>query len=518
MNFDKVYTVMGEGTKESFLRALLVKLAQNNDTPVDVVKCKFGEVQEAILEVLHCSAHVEYDVSASIGYNREEQYIEQERYYDDDLKKWRTKNVIKTRTVTDWSPYSAHGCSGDAVATSINKTLEGKYSGFFAHSVDGAIASLKPENIVEEGEAVVCSSALESAKKYCVFIAHDLPGDNQRDVRYNDNVTINDISCYRLPVYFVEFIYNGVKYYAAGYACGRFSIECEYPINEQKVDLKAEGEKVAKPFKIGAIAGWAVYGVFTLLSAILCWFGVSWLWVFSIVGLVATIVLSVKRDKTYNKKVEALGAGIADAKRQETDKALASAGYESLSAEESKGFDDGTNIELAKKASRELTKKAPFIIFSVLLVIIIISSLAIGITMNNDKKSKALHTAEHFSIQVTSKTQEYDPNVSKYINGCYYIYFTYKVESKEIGCEYMEVRTTIYDKNDKEIGTLKTSLENMNLDADSSKSYTTYLQDNQPGKNDNTFFIAVYNAEYSELRFETEIMTIMFSDGKYWRK
>lgn len=517
MNFDKVYTAKKERSKESFLRALLVKLAQNEETPADVVKCKFGEVQEAVLEVLYCSAHVEYDVSASIGYDRQEQYIEQERYYDNDLKQWRTKDVIKTRTVTDWRPYSSHG-SGDSVATSTNRTLEGKYSGFFAYGADGTIASLKPENIAEKGEAVVSSSALESAKRYCAWRTHDsLPGDRQKDERYSDNVTVNDISCFRLPVYLVEFIYNGAKYYAAGYACGDYAVECEYPKNEQKVDLKAEGEKVAKPFKIGAIVSWVVYGVFTLLSAILCWFGVSWLWVFSIVGLVAAIVLTVKRDKTYNGKVEALGSGIANAKRQEIDKALASAGYERLSAEESKHFDSRINTsELTKEARRGSIRKGPFIGFSILLVIIIIASLVIGVTVSNNKKSEALHTAEQFSIQVTSKTQEYNPNVSPYINGCYYIYFTYKVDSKEIGCEYMQVRTTIYDKNNKEIGTLKTSLENMNLDSNSSKSYTTYMQDNQPEKNNNTFFIAVYNAKYSELRFETEIVAIQFSDGKYW--
>ena len=37
MDFDKVYTVNKEHSKEQFIRAAMIKLASNPETPVDVV-------------------------------------------------------------------------------------------------------------------------------------------------------------------------------------------------------------------------------------------------------------------------------------------------------------------------------------------------------------------------------------------------------------------------------------------------------------------------------------------------
>ena len=42
------------------------------------------------------------------------------------------------------------------------------------------------------------------------------------------------------------------------------------------------------------------------------------------------------------------------------------------------------------------------------------------------------------------------------------------------------------------------------------------LSDNQPEKNNNTFFIAMYNANASELTYKFEVESINFSDGKYY--
>lgn len=74
MDFDKVYTVNKEHSKEQFIRAAMIKLASNPETPVDVVKADFGEVKESVKEVILCAGHVEADYTASIGYDRQEQY------------------------------------------------------------------------------------------------------------------------------------------------------------------------------------------------------------------------------------------------------------------------------------------------------------------------------------------------------------------------------------------------------------------------------------------------------------
>lgn len=133
MKFDSVYKVQKEITKETFLRAALIEIAKASETPIDVVNSEFGEVRESVKEVMLCSAHVESDYTASIGYDRKEQYQTTERKQLSEGDWYTCKGVqkratykgsyevdcIKERTVTDWQPYSGH-IAGDAVCVEMN--------------------------------------------------------------------------------------------------------------------------------------------------------------------------------------------------------------------------------------------------------------------------------------------------------------------------------------------------------------------------------------------------------------
>lgn len=48
MEFNKVVTVKKEHSKEQFLRAAMIKLASDIETPIDAVKADFGEVKESV--------------------------------------------------------------------------------------------------------------------------------------------------------------------------------------------------------------------------------------------------------------------------------------------------------------------------------------------------------------------------------------------------------------------------------------------------------------------------------------
>ena len=67
---------------------------------------KFEKIQKKDVQFLEIDANYTGSYSASIGYDRKEQYIDHEKHYDYQLQREVTKEVVKERTVTDWRPIS----------------------------------------------------------------------------------------------------------------------------------------------------------------------------------------------------------------------------------------------------------------------------------------------------------------------------------------------------------------------------------------------------------------------------
>lgn len=177
---------------------------------------------------------------------------------------------------------------------------------------------------------------------------------------------------------------------------------------------------------------------------------------------------------------------------------------------------DGKIKELTELKNAEIKRKKnrkKIIIGCILAVIAIIIISIVGSTLH----SNYVHSPERISTKIVSKSQEYNPDVSPYLNGCYYIYLDYEITcNSEAGVDYLEIITDV-SVNGEEIGSIKSSLESMNLSNGETKTFSTYLQDNQPEENENYFFIDLYNANFLSLSFEYEIQSILFSDGHYWR-
>lgn len=199
MEFNKVVTVKKEHSKEQFLRAAMIKLASDIETPIDVVKADFGEVKESVKEVILCTAHVESDYTASIGYDRQEQYQTTESKFLSEGDWYTCKgvqkradrsgsyqvDVIKTRTVTDWQPYSGH-IGGDATCVAMNGSEE-----YSEGRLIDVIKSTKDESVVEKGEAIVSPVGLKEVKENCRGVVEsriDFPGDHYKDVHSNASV------------------------------------------------------------------------------------------------------------------------------------------------------------------------------------------------------------------------------------------------------------------------------------------------------------------------------------------
>lgn len=297
--FNEIYTVKKELTDDQFLRALLIELATDKHSPNDICTANFGEIRESTREVMVCAAHVELDYSASVGYDRKEEYYEKEKKYDPKLGTDVMVDVKKTRTVTDWHPHSGH-TSGDSVCAAFND--DESQSPQDSNRIANILRSVDKDNIDRTGEAEVNAEGLKAVKNNCMCAIKQkikYPGDHIRSVNETGTATINKLSCYKLPYYRVDFNYNGEDYHASGFACGKPNAETQRPKNN--VDINAAAREKVKPLKRGLIACLAACGVSFVLAIVLGMFDIAaWTWAFVPVTLVAAVILWVIGNKKYN--------------------------------------------------------------------------------------------------------------------------------------------------------------------------------------------------------------------------
>ncbi len=501
MEFGAVFTVKKEIEKEEFLRQLLINLGNNAETPVDVVNAEIGEVQESIREVILCTAQVSGTCTASVGYDRQEPYIDYETYKEKVGDKYITRQrpVTKYRTVTDWQLFNTV-YSGEATCAADNSD---EY--ISCGDIELALKTIAEDSIVTKGEAIVSQKGLARAIRACETTVEirevRFPGDRQKDKRYNSTSNVQSVSCFRLPFYEVTFTYEGKEYTASGFACGRLSVHNDVP--KKTVDIEAEAKRMTETFEKSSKTAWlSCFGALAV-SALACFvLKFCWLWPVAIAALVYACITNKKYHSEYKKSADMLSSDLANAKIDALKEALVKYGYKELrDAEVSK-------TEIASKTSpkppKSFTGKA--VLCAILSVVVMISSFV----TNN----KNLHSPKQVNINVANKEVEYDPDASPYVNGCYYIHLDFEVEAKKTGVEYVELKVYVSDKNNNELGFVRASLSDLNVEAGDKKTVTVSLEENQPEKNE--FFAALYNVDFSELKFRYEIGSVGFIDGEYY--
>ena len=168
--------------------------------------------------------------------------------------------MVKTRTVTDWRPHNGtlNARKAEVVLNKDNGDVE------FELLFYNAFKQVKNENVIEEGTADINFSAYQSAIDGCNRRASwdvTWPGDRKKDYSYSFKTDVEDVQCYIVPCYMVEFVYNGKKYYARGLAIGNVNEIHEVPQADGKVESietieKRRKSKVAeaeKPLKINKV-------------------------------------------------------------------------------------------------------------------------------------------------------------------------------------------------------------------------------------------------------------------------
>lgn len=506
MNFDAVFTIKKEFDKDTFLREILIKLGTNNATPVDVVNAEFCDVKESIREAIVCTAHVEGNCTASIGYDRQEPYTDYETYREKVGDRYVTcqRAVTKYRTVTDWRVFQTQ-YSGEATRAAYNSD---EYS-LDDSAIVTAIKSSKNDSLVEKGEATVNSTGLASAIAACesdvAWSSVSFPGDRYKDVKFNSESSVQSITCYKLPYYEVTYKYNDKDYTASCFACGNISIHAETPPNdiditsvvkEKTADLEKIQKKTWTLFTISMIAVAAL--------SILLKFG--WLFPIPILLLLKAKKGSENYRKEYQNYSDDLSKNVADSKVAALKVALENHNFEPLSQDLSNSL-EGTSVPGAKALKPIKGRIAWSWVLSIILAIVSVFTIILAHQEN-------LHSPKQLEISVVSKEVEYNPDASRYINGCYYIHYDYEIEAKKTGIDYIGFKLHIKDKKGNEVGFIKSSISDLNLDAGDEKVVTLSLEENQPEKN--KFFTELYNTDFKDYKYEIEIGLIQFTDGKYY--
>ncbi len=335
--FSEVYSVKTTVTKEQFLRQVLIELAKDGNAPLDVCTVKFGEVKERKRKILVYDAHIETEGTASVGYDREEIYYEEEKQYDVETKSYRYATVKKTRTVTDWQPFSARHTSDEACAIYNDETAK-TASEADVFRIGDVLDALEDDavEIQAESNMKVVSEALKKATEFCEAWAENgitYPGDHVKDKKFNTVSTVKQLVGYELPFYEVTYTYMEKTYKADGFACGALQVWAEVPQGGETLDVTGRAKEKAKPMKNISIYSWIGTGVLAILGGVVP--SIQFVFILAaMAALVVGCVFYVKSKKIYNKEIEAATEELKTMKLDGLKKRLEECKYLPLTSEE----------------------------------------------------------------------------------------------------------------------------------------------------------------------------------------
>ena len=332
MIFNTVYTVKNEISKDAFIRQLLFNLASDNRTPPDVVDAKFGLVEEGVEEVIVCTAHIEMDYSASIGYDREgtqwtaDEQIKSRKEYEE--REQRIKNTM------EWTTYRGHA-SGDITSTALNGPTKSHSDHYMIESV---IKSIQSHSIVVQGEADVNDEGRENVLRECRKLFKNnirFPGDRQKNIRTNSDITVLDFCCYKLPIYTVEFTYNEKTYFAWGYACGSLNVYCKgYPCMADMDETQIE--KKTRKYRMVSKATRLLFVGSLFFACIMCFVNTPW-WLVMPIAFLAMAIFSHRKFKDEYDRIW-LSCFSLETKQEALEEAFKVRSFDMITEDERKLF------------------------------------------------------------------------------------------------------------------------------------------------------------------------------------
>ncbi|MDE6667927.1 MAG: hypothetical protein K2K38_06235 [Clostridia bacterium] len=306
-----IIKVKKELVKEAFLRDTLIRLSLNEGTPLDILDSEFGEVTESEDEYLSVHADVEINYTCQIGNDRTEEYWDKETYYENGTKKYR--DIKKTRTITDWSPFSGSNQSEEIVIVA-NKNTDILYNCKINEKAHPALRTSNTENwevLGVGGEnsnkntfADISLDALRQAEILCkdeCFARVRLPGDHQKDKDYHGTVKVKKITGYILPEYSLQYKYKDNTYRATSFAFGEVNSDYTAPTEHEKVEKLAK--KKAKPFLWSGISAILLAVVFAICSGFVASGVFTALYILSFLGGIGLILTYIFIQSKFRNNI-----------------------------------------------------------------------------------------------------------------------------------------------------------------------------------------------------------------------
>ena len=228
--------------QNEFLRQTFLSFTTDDNAPDDILEAEFSSTKLDTFQGVAIGAVVDLDYSVSVGYDR---FVQQKVY-----NKTRKDFETKTEKVTDWQPMSASfsGEFNGYAENSDNPRVE------LAPCIATAYCTAKSENkqraseSFDEGESLIPAktNAINAAKEYAKSSAvnackKNLPGDTFKDFSYSGTIQVKSQAELAIPVYSVDYEYEGSTYTASSFASGAYQRWGKIP--ERKKVTAIENEK-----------------------------------------------------------------------------------------------------------------------------------------------------------------------------------------------------------------------------------------------------------------------------------
>ena len=267
-------------TEDDFNRKLLIELATKMDTPEDIC---YSIIETKLLpaDIYAGKFHVTSIVNCSVGYDRFE------KYYEDGKE--------RTRTVTDWLPFSGSG-HGDFISSAFsNGLLIPEYLDIIKNEPDENETEIPFVEITKDAYL-----AIQSDTEMLCEASIGIPGDHSRDKVFTSSSTPTRFEYHKGEAYFADFIYDGTKYHAYAIAHGLLVVNIpKYPIITNNLLLDAE-HAIKKDNLIVKISLLAT-AVLLVASIAFLFLDFHWIWIGAVASTAIGLIFSIKRKKKFSK-------------------------------------------------------------------------------------------------------------------------------------------------------------------------------------------------------------------------
>lgn len=297
-------------TPEQFAREAYIHLFSDPQTPQDIHKADFLPVVTEYPQFTFLIGDYALNYTVDIGHYRKEQYIDvQTRYVDGKTIK---EQVVKTRTVTDWTPFSGSYRREDVITfgavslpekSDIHFDFEGDevlaLQRYFAeHGSDGLECydeSGIAERIVPPSSADTQRAMERKAEELAYDCKQSLPGDTYQNFAYSVSSTAKDVDWIMAPEYALGFTYEGENYEVRSFASEIRTRLSKSPQQNAQREIEEElRSQKKKTLWLPMLGIAALYFLFLLL-------GIE---DYVVLLVVAAIIYAVLHYKYWNRKVK----------------------------------------------------------------------------------------------------------------------------------------------------------------------------------------------------------------------